>query len=49
MSNYIFYQVEELMQGDLGYLVQGFRRFPTEISKFLGFGEVYGQTAPATD
>jgi len=34
-SNYIFYQVEELIQGDLGYLVQVFVSFPTQISKFL--------------
>src|SRR5438874_13192953 len=48
-SNYIFYQVEELIQGDLGYLVQGFGNSPTQISKFLGFGEVWGQTGPDTD
>ena len=48
-SNYIFYQVEELIQGDLGYLVQGFGSFPTEISKFWGLGELYVPTDPATD
>ena len=48
-SNYIFYQVEELIQGDLGYLVQGFGGFPTQISKFLGLGEVYGSTDPGRD
>jgi hypothetical protein len=41
--------VEELIQGDLGYLLQGFGSFPTQISKFLGFGEPYGPTVPATD
>ena len=30
-------------------MVQDFEKSPTEISKFLGFGEVYGQTVPATD
>jgi hypothetical protein len=48
-SNYIFYQVEELIQGVLGYLVQGFGNSPTQISKFLGLGEPYGQTVPDTD
>jgi hypothetical protein len=35
-SNYIFYQEGDLIQRDLGYLVQGFVNSPTEISKFLG-------------
>ena len=48
-SNYIFYQVEELIQGVLGYLVHGFGNSPTQISKFFGLGEVYGQTVPDTD
>jgi len=30
-------------------LVQGFGSFPTQISRFLGLREVYGQTVPATD
>jgi hypothetical protein len=47
-SNYIFYQVEELIQGDLGYLVQVFGRFPTQISKFFGLGELYAPTEPDT-
>jgi hypothetical protein len=29
--------------------VQGFGSFPTQISKFLGLGELYGQTVPGTD
>ena len=41
--------MEELIQGVLGYLVQGFGNSPTQISKFLGFGELYGQTVPRTD
>jgi hypothetical protein len=49
MSNYIFYQVEGSIQGDLGYLVQGFGSFPTQISKFLGFGEQDAPTVPGTD
>ena len=48
-SNYIFYQVEELIQGDLGHLVQGFVNSPTGISKFLGLGELYVPTDPGTD
>jgi hypothetical protein len=48
-SNYIFYQVEELIQGDLGYFVQEFGSFPTQISRFFGLGEPYRQTVPATD
>ena len=46
--NYIFYQVEDLIQGDLGYLVQGIGSFPTQISKFLGVGDTYGPTVPGT-
>jgi hypothetical protein len=49
MSNYIFYQVEESIQGDLGYLLQDFGNSPTQISRFLGLGESYRQTVPATD
>jgi|SRR3981189_252979 hypothetical protein len=49
MSNYIFYQVEESIQGDLGYLLQDFVNSPTQISKFLGLGEPYRQTVPGTD
>ena len=41
--------MEELIQGDLGYLVQDFVNSPTQISKFLGLGEVYTPTVPATD
>jgi hypothetical protein len=48
-SNYIFYQVEELIQGDLGYFVQEFGSFPTQISRFFGLGEPYRQTVPGTD
>src|SRR3981189_895564 len=48
-SNCIFYQVEELIQGDLGYLLQEFGSFPTQISRFFGLGEPYRQTVPATD
>ena len=29
--------------------MQGFGSFPTQFSKFLCLGEVYGQTVPATD
>jgi hypothetical protein len=29
--------------------VQGFGRFPTQISKFWGLGEPYGRTVPGTD
>ena len=46
-SNSIFYQVEELIQGVLGYLVQGFGNSPTEISKFLYWGELCRGTDPA--
>jgi hypothetical protein len=49
MSNCIFYQVEELIQGDLGYLLQEFGSFPTQISRFFGLGEPYRQTVAATD
>ena len=49
MSNCIFYQVEELIQGDLGYLLQEFGSFPTQISRFFGLGEPYRQTVPGTD
>jgi hypothetical protein len=48
-SNYIFYQVEELIRGDLGYLLQGFGSFPTQFSKFLGLGELYVPMDPGTD
>lgn len=48
-SNCIFYQVGALIQQVLGYLVQGFGSFPTQISKFWGFGDTYGPTVPATD
>jgi hypothetical protein len=48
-SNCIFYQVGELIQRDLGYLVQGFVNSPTGISRFLGLGELYGPTDPGTD
>ena len=41
--------MEESIQEDLGYLVQGFGNSPTQISKFFGLGEVYGQTVPDTD
>jgi hypothetical protein len=33
-SNYIFYQVEDVIQKDLGYLVQGFGNFPQEFRNF---------------
>ena len=49
MSNYIFYQVEELIQRDLKYLVQRFGSFSTQISKFLGLGELYVPMDSATD
>jgi hypothetical protein len=47
MSNYIFYQEVDVSEGDLGYLVQGFGSFPTEISKFLGGGhpQMHPQTS----
>jgi hypothetical protein len=48
-SNCVFHQVGALIQRVLGYLVQGFGSFPTQISKFLGFGELSGLTMPATD
>ena len=38
-SNYRFYQVEELIQRDLGYLVQDFVNSPTQISKFLAHND----------
>jgi hypothetical protein len=41
--------VEELIQTVLGYLMQGFGFSPTQISKFLGFGDTYGLTVPGTD
>jgi hypothetical protein len=49
MSNCIFYQVEELIQGDLGYLLQGFGSFPTQISRFFSLRELYVPTVQSTD
>ena len=40
--------MEDLIQGHLGYLVQGFGSFPTQFSKFLGLGESYAPTEPDT-
>jgi hypothetical protein len=41
--------VGELIQRDLGYLVQGFVNSATGISRFWGLGELYRPTDPGTD
>ena len=48
-SNYIFYPVAGSSWWDLTKLVQDFVNSPTQISRFLGLGEPYRQTVPATD
>jgi hypothetical protein len=48
-SNCILGQLVDFFQGVLGHLVQDFGNSPTQISKFLGFGDTYGLTVPGTN